>query len=380
MPSALVDAGDTPLWFPPASVLEESSLRSTLLQNDKAEASDKQTSTPNYMYTALKAANHLPNPPCDKPASHRPLVPLIIPTTSETFRQHYGREIQDLRIDMYELGEHELATIDHDENRVYHIGLNTGGSYSGRFANKPLLPKLEELLAGALGSNAERQAKHPGIRRRSSSSDESVTISGSPVTEPSDIPQLDGGEEQESDRDTVPVHKPDETGGANGNNGGLQASRWATMDHEVAQPRPARLLTPEPGQDETDEDRSSASPASIDSAGEWRHPPRRIQYIASFIEPSATLPAEYRAAVFLWKAASKTQLSWEQHLEKLRCLREDHTGTSLLVGQIEKDFQIENDDYDEEEIRIYEAQTGLRKKDCYGNMLTVVLAWVRCEH
>ncbi|KAM3423023.1 hypothetical protein BST61_g496 [Cercospora zeina] len=466
MPSALVDAGGTPPWYLPASVLNESSLRSTLAQNDTPQAetrlpnpqqeageASKQTlpaanaSTPTS--TAFKAANHLPN---DKPASHAALVPRIVPTTSETFRQHYGRQIPDLRIDMYEIGEHELAAIDHHENRVYHIGLNNGGSYSGRFGNKSLLPEAKELLAGVLASKAAKEAKalryrkgarmerlirahlsaggilildqtspradqntgiechlpgclsrsksippanlyldlqhaspslaqgHPGIHRQSSSSGESLIISGSPVKEPLDIPQLDGDEDEVSNCNAEPVHNTLETGGANGNNGGLRASRWATIDHEVAQPGPARLPTPEPGQDKTDEDGAPASPVSIDSTGEWQYPPRRFQYIASFIEPSATLPPEYRAAVFLWKAASKTQLSWEQHLEKLRCLREDHTGTSLLVEHTEKDFQIENDDYGEEEITTYEAQSGSRKKDCYGNVLSVVLAGVKCEH
>lgn len=48
----------------------------------------------------------------------------ISPLTSETFRQHHGRHISDISIDMYEVGEHELECLDEDERRVYHIGLN----------------------------------------------------------------------------------------------------------------------------------------------------------------------------------------------------------------------------------------------------------------
>lgn len=199
---------------------------------------------------------------------------------------------------------------------------------------------------------------------------------------PVDIPQLDGVESEHrgANGNGGPVRKVHEVEEPNGHNGGLQASRWAHANSEVPQPRPARLPTPEPGPHKTTDDVSPDSPASIDSSGEWQHPPRRIQYIASFIEPSATLPPEYRAAVFLWKAASKTQLSWKQHLHKLKSLRMEHTGDSLLVEKIENDFQIENDDYGEEEIRAYEVQTGSRKKDCYGNVLSVVLAWVGNQH
>ncbi|PIA99208.1 hypothetical protein CB0940_02563 [Cercospora beticola] len=475
MSSNLVDAGGTPLWYPPASILEESSLRSTLVRHDKPGVESRRPSSLReaagaeeqmlaavaqrsleYTHTSFNPINQPANPPCDKPTRHDSPVPRITPTTTELFRQHYGRQIECLHIDMYELGAHEVATIDHQENRVYHIGLNTGGSYSGRFENKPLVSELQALLAGALASTAERESKtlrykegakmeqmirahlnaggkliveqtsasaeqnagiechlpgclarsksipptnfyldlqhtsseghyndgslqHPGVQRRSPSTDESVTLNGSPVKEPGDIPQLDGVEAEQPgfNGNGGPVRRVHEIEEPNGHNGGLQASRWAHAKGEVPQASPARLPTPEPGPDKATDDTTPDSPASIDSTGQWQHPPRRFQYIASFIEPSATLPAEYRAAVFLWKAASKTQLSWEQHLHKLKSLRVDHTGDSLLAEQIEKDFQIEDDDYNEEEIRAYEHQTGSRKKDCYGNVLSVVLAWVK---
>ncbi|GIZ46662.1 hypothetical protein CKM354_000978000 [Cercospora kikuchii] len=401
MSSTLVDAGGTPLWYPPASILEESSLRSTLVQHDKPGPESRRLSSRTeaagaekemlaavaqrsleYTYASFKPINQPASAALDTPTRHDSPVPRIAPTTTELFRQHYGRQIEGLHIDMYEIGAHEVPTIDHHENRVYHIGLNTGGSYSGRFESKPLVSELQALLEGALASTAERESKHPGVQRRSPSSDESVTLHGSPVKEPVDTPQLDGVEPEHhgADGNGGPVRKVHEIEEPKGYNGGLQASRWAHANPEAPQARPVRLPTPEPGPDKMTDDKTPDSPASINSTGEWQHPPRRFQYIASFIEPSATLPAEYRAAVFLWKAASKTQLSWEQHLHKLKSLRKDHTGNSLLVEQIEKDFQIENDEYGEEEIRAYEAQTASRKKDCYGNVLSVVLAWVKNEH
>ena len=40
--------------------------------------------------------------------------------------QHYGRTIPEITIDMYEVGEHELDSLNQDEGRVYHIGINVG--------------------------------------------------------------------------------------------------------------------------------------------------------------------------------------------------------------------------------------------------------------
>ncbi|PPJ58650.1 hypothetical protein CBER1_03526 [Cercospora berteroae] len=465
MSSSLVDAGGTPLWYPPASIPDESSLRSTLVRHDAPGVEARRPSSQQeavtaeeqmlaavaqksleYSDTSSKSINRPASATLDKPTGRDSLVPRIAPTTTELFRQHYGRQIEGLHIDMYEVGAHHVATMDHQENRVYHIGLNTGGSYSGRFENKPLVSELQALLAGALASAGERESKAlrykegakmeqlirahldaggkliveqtsanaeqnagiechlPACLARSKSipptnfyldlqhtssgpqRDEEgrhfLTLQGSPVKEPVDIPQLDGVESENhgANGNGGPVRKVHEIEKPNGHNGGLQASRWAHANGEVPQPGPARLLTPEPGPDKPTDDIAPDSPASIDSTGEWQHPPRRFQYIASFIEPNATLPPEYRAAVFLWKAASKTQLSWEQHLHKLKSLRMDHTGDSLLAEHFEKDFEIEKDDYDEEEIRAYEAQAGSRKKDCYGNVLSVVLAWVRSQN
>ena len=82
-----------------------------------------------YTYTSFKPINQPANPPCDKPTRDDSPVPRITPTTTELFRQHYGRQIEGLHIDMYEIGAHEVATIDHQENRVYHIGLNVGDTF-----------------------------------------------------------------------------------------------------------------------------------------------------------------------------------------------------------------------------------------------------------
>lgn len=153
----------------------------------------------------------------------------------------------------------------------------------------------------------------------------------------------------------------------------IYASRWATTDNGEAEASlpPRRSSTPEPEHLPAEDDMLPDSPGSMDSQGQWLYPPRRVQYIAAFIEPSATLTPETRAAVWLWKAASKAQLYWDEHMEKVQynCL-------SVQKSQQAKEIQIEIGDYGEDEIRGYEELAGFSKKACYGNVLSEMLRCV----
>ncbi|USW49379.1 hypothetical protein Slin15195_G026980 [Septoria linicola] len=171
--STLVDVGGTPLWHPPASLQEESSLRSTLShtefdapRNDVNtnlggrtstsidQLQEPESSSPVYTYTSFTPINKRSGPLPNTPSSDHEPPMCILPTTSETFRQHYGRHIPEIKIDMYEVGEHELDGLEQDERRVYHIGLNKGGSYSGRLQQQPLKPELEQMISKTLGDNS----------------------------------------------------------------------------------------------------------------------------------------------------------------------------------------------------------------------------------
>ena len=183
--------------------------------------------------------------------------------------------------------------------------------------------------------------------------------------DPMSIPQLDG----DSDLTMVDAlaTSSNKTGKTSGKND-LYASRWADAEEaEASPPTPKRPRTP--SSPSKDDSILPDSPASTDSQGQWLYPPRRIQYIASFIEPSATLTPEVRAAVWLWKAASKAQISWDQHMEKVR----SEYPSMQERQQAKEEFQIEIDDYGEEEIRQYEELAGFTKRACYGNVLSEML-------
>ncbi|KAI5367570.1 hypothetical protein Slin15195_G026990 [Septoria linicola] len=150
------------------------------------------------------------------------------------------------------------------------------------------------------------------------------------------------------------------------------ASRWADANAEQ-QSQPTRVQTPELAEISLEDETIPDSPASIDSIGNWQYPPRRLQHIAAFIEPSATLTEKERAAVLLWKAASKAQLYWDQHMRKVRQLRSGHNDEGTCEA---KDCQIERDEYEESELKNYEELAGFVVKACYGNNLSEVLHWL----
>lgn len=153
---------------------------------------------------------------------------------------------------------------------------------------------------------------------------------------------------------------------------GMLASRWADADTEQPS-QPLRVKTPELAEISLEDGTIPDSPASIDSNGNWQYPPRRLQHIAAFIEPSATLTEKERAAVLLWKAASKAQLYWDKHMRKVRLLRSGHNDEGMCET---KDCQIERDEYEESELKHYEELAGFVVKACYGNNLSEVLHWL----
>lgn len=188
--------------------------------------------------------------------------------------------------------------------------------------------------------------------------------------DPMSIPQLDG----RSDLTMVDAHAGDpqlatfsETMSSSNCENDLYASEWAD-DRKEASPSPTPCpSTPDVEHSAIEDDILPDSPKSTDSHGKWLYPPRRIQYIGAFIEPCATLTQEVRAALWLWKAASKAQIYSEQHMEKVRY---NNYLSSEQKRQQAKEFQIEIDDYGEEEIRQYEELAGFSKKACYGNVLS----------
>ena len=152
----LIDAGNTPLWYAPTSLQNESSMRSTLPGNttpyeqrhgdlhhspfrkprrgaaripdrvtSQYETFDHEETSPAYAYTAFTPINSHRPAASQVPSDHYDEAPpRILPTSSEKFMQHYGRTIPEITIDMYEVGEHELESLDQNEGRVYHIGIN----------------------------------------------------------------------------------------------------------------------------------------------------------------------------------------------------------------------------------------------------------------
>ncbi|KAK0864940.1 hypothetical protein LTR87_015584 [Friedmanniomyces endolithicus] len=56
------------------------------------------------------------------------------------------------------------------------------------------------------------------------------------------------------------------------------------------------------------------SPSSTTSSGRWKEAPMRSQLLATYIKAGESLDEKERAAVELWRLASKEQLGWERHL------------------------------------------------------------------
>ncbi|KAK1021957.1 hypothetical protein LTS16_026105 [Friedmanniomyces endolithicus] len=64
------------------------------------------------------------------------------------------------------------------------------------------------------------------------------------------------------------------------------------------------------------------SPSSTTSSGRWKEAPMRSQLLATYIRAGESLDEKERAAVELWRMASKEQLGWERHLVRAEEWRE----------------------------------------------------------
>jgi hypothetical protein len=166
----------------------------------------------------------------------------------------------------------------------------------------------------------------------------------------------------------------------------LLTSRHAPVFEE----EPEQVQTPKtPGM--------SSSPDSTTSEGLWVHPPTRIQHLAEFFRVGNSLGEKERAAVELWKTASKEQIAWERHMERAESLRQHYAmdvddmfepvmrGTAVKntvkAGEKEETDQATETEEEDEEAKVaaWEAKTGFYKKACRGRELSSVLADVRSD-
>ncbi|KAK1810311.1 hypothetical protein LTR12_015332 [Friedmanniomyces endolithicus] len=120
----------------------------------------------------------------------------------------------------------------------------------------------------------------------------------------------------------------------------LLASRHAPKIEEW------RTLAPESPVDEYPRPETPGlphSPSSITSSGRWKEAPMRSQLLATYIKAGESLDEKEKAAVELWRMASKEQLGWERHLVRAeewreRCRRldegEDEDGDGQEVGVV----------------------------------------------
>ena len=122
----------------------------------------------------------------------------------------------------------------------------------------------------------------------------------------------------------------------------------------------------------------TSSPSSTMSNGDWRASPSRIQYLAKYIKPGNSLNETERAAVEVWKEASKVQLHWEEFRQKCNCTRHvymDPTEPIAFEERIGGSVDVEEKEIGVEEVE--EEKAGITKKWCYGKDLTAVLAEIR---
>ncbi|EME47231.1 hypothetical protein DOTSEDRAFT_69248 [Dothistroma septosporum NZE10] len=111
---------------------------------------------------------------------------------------------------------------------------------------------------------------------------------------------------------------------------------------------------------------------STDSNGEWRYPPTYFQKIHYGIEPGATLSEIDKAVLALWKHVSVEQWRWNGHLARTDARRAFHADETSEDESLRMEA-LTSYDADEEEVNGLMSLTGLRKKDCQGRDLSVVL-------
>lgn len=155
-------------------------------------------------------------------------------------------------------------------------------------------------------------------------------------------------------------------------------SRWAVPEMEVQLESP--LHTPqrqtmnESSEDQLADVPTNDSPSSIDSEGNWIHPPVAVQHITYRLEAGASLTTTDKAVFAIWQAASGAQLRWNHHLLKTKLTRDYYDGNSADdEGRYLEHLEAEEDDQ-WEQLKEMEAKIGIRMKDCYGRELSFMLS------
>ncbi|KXT06651.1 hypothetical protein AC578_8571 [Pseudocercospora eumusae] len=143
----------TPMQYPPASYQQVSSLRE--------HRGPHQTHEHDLPDPYAPGTESLRPPDCDAfnpptpnhlvttftPTNDRSAIPRILPTDSDVFTSRYNRRIPELNIDMYEIEESQVSSLDKTDDRMYHLGHKAGGAYSGTFAeDKPLAPEIQAMI------------------------------------------------------------------------------------------------------------------------------------------------------------------------------------------------------------------------------------------
>ncbi|KAF7195667.1 hypothetical protein HII31_02985 [Pseudocercospora fuligena] len=158
----MIDLGRTPMLYPPASYQQESSLREHHGPRQPDEDDLRATFVSSQPYDPYAPdAQSLRHPDCDvfnpatpnylvtnfTPINDRSAIPRILPTDSDVFTIRYNRRIPELNIDMYEIEESQVSSLDKTDDRMYHLGHKGGGTYSGTFAeDKPLAPEIQDMI------------------------------------------------------------------------------------------------------------------------------------------------------------------------------------------------------------------------------------------
>ncbi|EME86339.1 uncharacterized protein MYCFIDRAFT_194424 [Pseudocercospora fijiensis CIRAD86] len=163
----LVDCGRTPMLYPPASYQQESSLR---------EYSGRHPTDDDHLPTSCispQPDDTHPCPDCDMFDSPRPnylanersaiAIPRIRPTDSDAFTSRYSRRIPELNIDMYDLDESQVSSLDKGDDRMYHFGHKAGGTYSGTFVeDEPLAPEIQAIIEKMLDKKKIKMRNEAG--------------------------------------------------------------------------------------------------------------------------------------------------------------------------------------------------------------------------
>lgn len=177
---AVIDFGATPMWHPPASYQQESSVRQALgpdeALKDNSTASISSSTQDHGDSVAAKSILHLhslsfealetpyrKDPATTTPVNRRDAVHRVMATDSEVFAQRYQRRMLDFNIDMYDIDETQIASVDKDDGRMYHIGhkvrdvkvapelelmsaFKGGDTFSGTFATDRPLPREAQAM------------------------------------------------------------------------------------------------------------------------------------------------------------------------------------------------------------------------------------------